>query len=137
MTYATKLLAAAALILAGGLAAHAQSVSQTLSAPAPGQEPPPVADKGTTAQYNCLDEDEKHVGSGKQSFYRITLTNKCEQRLKCAVFAYQVGSKGPSQGHGTLVLAPASKGAAAKKQWSMLVKMAGGSAQSARECGAM
>jgi hypothetical protein len=57
----------------------------------PKAEPPPVADKGATAQYNCLDESEKHVASGRQLFYRITLTNKCEQRLKCAVFAYQVG----------------------------------------------
>ena len=100
-------------------------------------EPPPVADKGTTAQYNCLDETEAHVGSGKQIFYRITLTNKCEQRLKCAVFAYQVSSKGPSQGHGRLLLAEKSKGAAATQVYQLKIKAMGGMGAWSRECKAI
>jgi hypothetical protein len=132
----TKTLSLAALLLFGCIAASAQNApdqdkdkGQNL-----GQEPPPVADKGTTAQYNCLDESEKHVGGGKQIFYRIMLTNKCEQRLKCAVFAYQVGSKGPSQGHGTLVLAPKSAGAKATQVFELKIKSMGGMGAWSREC---
>jgi hypothetical protein len=137
MTYATKLLAAAALILAGGIAAHAQSVSQTLSAPAPGQEPPPVADKGTTGQLNCISEDDHYVSLGKGVGFRIEMTNQCEQRIACKVFVYITSAKGAAQGRGTIVLAPKSRGAAAKGAYTMKAKMNGGSSQSTRECRAL
>ena len=131
MTHAAKLLALAALTLS---VATASAQNAPPAGQEKGQEPPPVADKGTTSQYNCLDESEKHVASGKQIFYRITLTNKCEQRLKCAVFAYQVGSKGPSQGHGTLVLAPKSAGAKATQVYQLKIKSMGGMGTWSREC---
>lgn len=137
MTHAAKLLAASVLILAGCLAANAQSVSQTLSAPAPGQEPPPVADKGTTGQLKCIAEDDHYVSLGKGAGFRIELTNQCEQRMTCKVFVYITSAKGPSQGRGTIVLAPKSKGAAAKGAYTMKAKMNGGSSQSTRECRAV
>jgi hypothetical protein len=43
----------------------------------PKAELPPVADKGATAQYNCLDESEKHVASGHILFYRILSRLPC------------------------------------------------------------
>ena len=134
MTYASKLLATAALILGGCLAANAGTVSQTLSAPDPGQEPPPVADKGTTGQLKCISEDDHYVSLGKGVGFRIELTNQCEQRIACKVFVYIASAKGPSQGRGTIVLAPKSKGAAAKGAYTMKAKMNGGSSQSTREC---
>ena len=130
MSRACRCVLAAALVASAAPAVAQNDAGQT----PPKAEPPPVADKGTTAQYNCLDESEKHVASGRQLFYRITLTNKCEQRLKCAVFAYQVGSKGPSQGHGTLVLAPKSKGEAATQVYELRIKSMGGMGAWSREC---
>ena len=137
MTNATKLLAAAALILAGCLAAAAAQQTQTLSAPAPGQEPPPVADKGTTGQLNCISEDDHYVSLGKGVGFRIEMTNQCEQRIACKVFVYITSAKGPSQGRGTIVMAPKSRGAAAKNSYTMKTKMNGGSSQSTRECRAL
>ena len=135
MTHAAKLLAASVLILAGCLAANAQSVSQTLSAPANGQEPPPVADKGITGQLKCITEDDHYVSLGKGVGFRIELTNQCEQRIACKVFVYITIAKGAAQGRGTIVLAPKSKGAAAAKgAYTMKAKMNGGSSQSTREC---
>jgi hypothetical protein len=134
MTHATKLFTAAALILAGCLAANAETVSQTLSAPAPGQEPPPVADKGTTGQLKCITEDDHYVSLGKGVGFRIELTNQWEQRIACKVFVYITSAKGPARGRGTIVLAPKSRGAAAKGAYTMKAKMNGGSSQSTREC---
>ena len=64
----------------------------------------------------------------------IELTNSCEQRMKCRVFAYITSAKGAAQGRGTIVLAPKSRGAAAKNSYAMKARC-GGSSQSARECG--
>jgi hypothetical protein len=132
MTCATKWLAIAALLLSGCIAVAAQN------APASGQDKghvsPPVADAGTTAQYNCISEQTKYTGSGKYMFYRIEITNKCEQRLKCAVFAYIVGSKGPAQGRTTLILAPKSSGAAATQVFDVKIKAPGGQGNWSREC---
>jgi hypothetical protein len=117
-----------ALILSGCLALAARAED------APKAEPAPVAEPGTTAQSNCLTQNSGWTREGRGIGFTIELVNKCEQRLKCRVFAYVTSAKGAAQGRGTLVLAPAAKGAAATKHWSMPVKMSGGSAQSAREC---
>jgi hypothetical protein len=55
-------------------------------------------------------------------------------RITRKVFAYITSAKGSAQGHGTIVLAPKSAGAAAKNSYTMVAKMNGGSSQSAREC---
>jgi hypothetical protein len=123
-------LAVAALILCGNFALPA--VAQ--NAPAAGQEPPPVADPGTTSQYNCISDEGKYIGHGKSVVYRIELTNKCEQRLKCRVFAYTISSKGPAHGNTTLILAPKSRGAAATQAYPLKVKAVGGLATVSREC---
>ena len=124
MSPAARILGLAALILCA-TSAFAQT--------APGQEPPLVADKGTTAQLNCVDENNRHMSADNHLFYRIVMTNKCEQRLECAVFAYAVTSKGSSQGRATLVLAPKSKGAA-PKIYDFKVKGVGGMTTASREC---
>ena len=127
MTHAIGRLAGAALILCGCFTgASAQNAAS--------QEPPPQAEPGMTAQSACIAQNSSWARQGRGIAFAIELTNKCEQRLKCRVFAYVTSAKGAAQGHGTLLLAPKSKGAAATQRWSMKVKMAGGSAQSAREC---
>ena len=122
--------AGATLMLCGLLTGNALAQN----APATGQEPPPKAETGTTGQSQCIAQDSSWLRQGRGIGFTIELTNKCEQRLKCRVFAYVTSAKGAAQGSGTLLLAPAAKGQAATKRWSMPVKMAGGSAQSAREC---
>jgi hypothetical protein len=131
--FAARSVLVAALILCGCFVAKAQAAPDAGQQP-PATEPAPVADKGTTSQFNCIDQDEKYVGSGKHVFYRLELTNKCEQRLKCAVFAYLVSAKGPSQGHATLVLAAKSKGAAATQVFELKSKSMGGMGTASREC---
>ena len=97
-------------------------------------EPPPVPDRGTTVQANCIDESSDYTTRGKSIFSVMKLTNKCEARMKCAVFVYKINARGPSQGHGTLILGPKSDGAAATKSYALKVKGAGGFSTSPREC---
>jgi hypothetical protein len=124
MPYA-KIFAVAALMLCAA-PAFAQN--------APGQEPPPVADKGTTIQADCLSENDYYVTLGKGVGFQIELTNKCEHRITCKVFAFITSAKGMAQGHGTIVLAPKSRGVASTGRFIMNAKMNGGSSQSTREC---
>ena len=108
-------------------------------APGAGQkvEPPPVPDRGTTSQLNCIGENTQYTKTGKNSFYVMTFENKCEARMKCAVFAYTVNARGPAQGRATLILGPKSAGAAATKSYALKVKGIGGFGTSARECRAL
>jgi hypothetical protein len=72
------------------------------------------------------------MGEGDRLFFRIAMTNKCEQRLRCQVFVACYSSKGVSLGHTTLVLPPKSKGA--PQTFDFKVKGAGGMTSSSREC---
>ncbi len=101
---------------------------------APGQQRPPRPEPGTTGQSACIKQETGWLRDGRRIFMAIALTNRCEARITCRVFAYVTSAKGAAQGHGRLALAPASKGKAATKQWKLRVKMAGGSAQTTREC---
>jgi len=123
-----KYCAVAALILAGCFTAAAQTAT------ASGQEPPLVADKGTTIQANCIDENDHHVMRRKQPMFMIEFTNKCEQRFTCKVFAYITSARGASHGRGTIVLAPQSHGAAASGSYAFKTKSNGGNSISDREC---
>ena len=97
-------------------------------------EPPPVPDRGTTAQPNCIDESSEYINRGKSLFSVMKLTNKCEARMKCAVFAYVLNARGPAHGRSTLILGPKSDGAAATKSYALKIKGIGGFGTSAREC---
>jgi hypothetical protein len=122
-------LAALTAALVAGLAA----VGLAEDAPADGQTPP-VPDKGTTSQLNCIDQKSEYTKDAKGIFYVQTFANKCEARLICKVFAYVLNSRGPAHGHATLVLAPKSAGEAAKKSYALKVKGVGGFGTSDREC---
>ena len=128
----TSKLCALTLAMAIGVAAagHAQE------APADGQkaEPPPVPDRGTTSQLNCIDEKTEHTRSGQRLFYVMKLENKCEARMKCAVFVYKINARGAAQGRATLILGPKSDGATATKSYALKVKGIGGYTTTAREC---
>ena len=126
-----RCIAGAALLLCGNFSTAALAQN----APAAGQEP--VADAGTTIQLNCIAENDGFKMNGKQATFVIELENKCEQRMKCRVFAYINSAKGPSQGQGTIVLAAKSRGAAAKGTFTMKTRMVDGNSQSTRECRAI
>jgi hypothetical protein len=64
----------------------------------------------------------------------IELQNACEVRLKCIVEADVVGSRGPAQGQGTIILAPKSQGGAAAKADALKVKSMGGMANISHSC---
>jgi hypothetical protein len=100
----------------------------------PSAAAPPVPDPGTTPQLDCIAESGRYTASGKRFAYVIALENKCERRIKCTVFAYVVQAKGPSSGSATVILAPKSQGAAAKKSHALAVRMIGGITQTTREC---
>jgi hypothetical protein len=122
----TKTLALAVLLLCASFAAQAQI--------APAAESAPKADPGKTIQANCIDENDHYVMRGKTPTFVITFENKCEQRLRCRVFAFVMSARGLTQGRGTIVVTAKSSGAAAKNSYAMKVKMIGGNSMSDREC---
>jgi hypothetical protein len=75
-----------ALILAMAIGFACAGYAQDAPADTQKVEPPPVPDRGTTAQPNCIDESSEYTKRGKSLFSVMTLTNKCEARMKCAVF---------------------------------------------------
>jgi hypothetical protein len=120
---------AAVLILCGSYAcANAQN------APVAPAAPPPVADKGTTVQLNCIDEEGETLGDYRHLVRAIKLTNKCEQRLRCQTYAAAYGAQGVQRGKAVLILAPKSKGVAAAKTYKFKIKEGGGMLTSTRHC---
>lgn len=119
---------AAALMLGGCFAAAAQNAPDSGQTP-PKAEPPPVADKGTTVQEKCIDENDGYTRRDGKPTFVIQLENKCGQRLTCNVYAYVTSARGVVQGRGTIKLAAKSKGS-----FTMPAKMMGGNSQSDREC---
>jgi hypothetical protein len=116
---------AAALILCGSYAcANAQN------APAA----PPNADPGITAQFNCIDEDNKAIGTYGHWQYRVELKNKCEQRLRCQVYGAAFGAQGLQKGHAVMILAAKSRGAEAAKVFQFRIKEVGGMTTVSRHC---
>ena len=101
---------------------------------AEGQKPPPVPDRGTTSQLNCIDENATFTRCDNSPFFVMTYENKCEARMKCAVFAYTINARGAAHGRSTVILGPKSGGAAAKTSYALKVKGMGGYGTSAREC---
>ena len=121
----TRIFAAALCLCASLTCAAAQN------APAAA---PPVADKGTTVQLNCIDEQGETRGDDGHLVRTIKLTNKCEQRLRCQAYAAAFGAQGVQRARAVLILAPKSKGAAATKTYTFKIKENGGMLTSTRHC---
>lgn len=134
-----KLLFASALCLA----AAAASAEEAVNAQAP-ENPPPAASAPEAKHLPaapshddlqaCLKETDDYVTRGKTVFYVIGLTNSCDKRLRCEIFANVTGARGTALGHTIMTLGAAGSGAAARQTYSMHVKAAGGMAQISREC---
>jgi hypothetical protein len=122
-------------------AAFEASAQDAGAPPAPPQNPlpgtPPTAPAGSGIPADlqaCLQETGDYVTHGKTVDYVIGITNTCNARLRCEVFANVTGVRGTTLGHTVMILAPASSGAGAKKTYVMAVKAAGGIVQVSREC---
>jgi hypothetical protein len=124
------------LVLTFALVAGFAAAGQAEDAQANKQQaaPPPVPDRGTTSQTNCIDQNNEYTKVGTRFFYVQTFENKCEARIKCAVFTNVVQAKGSTLGHSTVILGPKSQGPAAKKSYSLRIKGLGGMSSSEREC---
>jgi hypothetical protein len=95
---------------------------------------PPKPDEGTTVQEKCIVQTSDFKMSGKNPAFMVALENQCEQRMSCRVDVNVSSAKGSALGHATLVLAPKSAGPAAKKTYTLKVKLMGGMAQTSRAC---
>jgi hypothetical protein len=110
---------------------------------AQGQAAPPAVRQAISPEtvsddlQTCLRQTGDYVTRSKVIVYVIGITNTCEKRLRCEVFANVTGARGSAVGHTIMILGPASNDAAAKKSYEMKVKAAGGIAQVSRECRAL
>jgi hypothetical protein len=136
MTNAVSRLAGATLIVFV-LAAAANAQSAPAANPDKGQEPPPKADPGITSQYNCVDEDNKAIGTFRHWQYRVELKNKCEQRIKCLVYGAAFGAQGVQKGRAVMILAAKSSGAGSSKVMQFRIKEVGGMTTVSRHCWVM
>jgi hypothetical protein len=82
----------------------------------------------------CLKETGDYRTEGKAVAYVIGITNACDKRIRCEIFANVIGARGSSLGHTVMILGPTSQGAASRKTYAMRVKEAGGIAEVSREC---
>ncbi len=95
------------------------------NAPAPPAPPKPnecIADKGDFKMH------------GKSPAYVIELENKCEQRIRCRVFANVTTARDSKRAQTTMTLAPKSQGAKAKQSYAVRIHEMGGMAQVSRNC---
>ena len=102
-----------------------------------GKSPAAGCRKGTTAQAACLDEQDGYKLRRKHPMFVIELTNKCETRMICKVYAFVISAHGTAQGHGTIRLAAAAPGQPSKGTFTMKAKAMRGSSHSDRECRAL
>jgi hypothetical protein len=153
----SKLLLLALILLscfaAGARAQNATVPSGATQSPAPSEAKPPAlpqnplpgtpspaatpqaAAPGLPADLQaCLRETGDYVTRGNVILYVIGITNTCDARLRCQIFANVTGAKGSSLGHTVMTLGPAASGAAAQQSHTMRVKAAGGTAQVSRDC---
>jgi hypothetical protein len=121
-----------ALVISGGFVLAASADDATAPAPPPenaaSDQQTPATDAAT--QPACIDDNGGDYRThGNRIDFVVDLQNTCDKRLRCEVFAYVVGARGPAQGHTVLLLGPKEK-----KSYAMRVKMAGGTAQVSHSC---
>jgi hypothetical protein len=107
------------------------ALAALLSAAALADEP--KATPGWGPQTGCIGETDVFTND-KGPHFSMTLTNKCEAKLACKVWAYVITARGPTQGATVMHLGPKSSGAAASKTYVFRVRVAGGSAEAAHRC---
>jgi hypothetical protein len=129
----TKALIVVALLLSGCVAASARNALGQDKGQQPAQKVL-EADKGITLQLNCIDEQDQTIRQYGHLLREIKLTNKCEQRLKCNVYAAAYGPQGPQLGRTVMILAARSVGAGATQSFRFRIKEESGTLTSTRHC---
>ena len=94
----------------------------------------PKPDQANSALNVCISDTANFKAEGQHAFFIVVLENKCEQRVKCEVYANIRTARGRTRGHSTVVLAARSAGAEAMKLYTLRVKVAGGMAQVEHNC---
>jgi len=107
------------------------------TAAALGASAAPAAPDGATDLQSCLQETGDYLTRGRTVTYVIGITNTCDRRLRCEIYANISGARGTSLGHTVMTLGPAGSGAAAQQTYTMRVKAEGGIAQVSRDCKAL
>ena len=107
------------------------------TAAALGASAAPGAPDGATDLQSCLQETGDYMTRGRTVTYVIGITNTCDRRLRCEIYANISGARGTSLGHTVMTLGPAGSGAAAQQTYTMRVKAEGGIAQVSRDCKAL
>jgi hypothetical protein len=100
------------------------------SVPAPAEDAPK---KEPTAKECIADGGGLKLYDNKPAFV-IELSNTCEQRIRCKVFANVTTARDSKRAQTTMTLAPKSKGAKAKQAYAVRTHEMGGMAQVSREC---
>lgn len=121
-------------------AAMLTALSLTTAFAQTGQRPPNEAGQTPPAaqpEPKCVSENTGFRENGKAASVVVELANDCEKRFRCQVNVYVVTAFGPTRGQKTLILAPKSKGAAAKKSFVLKVRQASGSIDQAHNCKAI
>jgi hypothetical protein len=121
-------------VLALSLCFASAAVAQNAPAPASPVAPPVAAPSPPANLQKCLQETGDYITRGKAIFYVIGITNTCNTRIRCMIYANVTGARGTSLGHSVMILSPAGSGDDAKKSYDMPVRAAGGIAQVSREC---
>ena len=121
-------------VLALSLCFASAAVAQNAPAPAPPVAPPVAAPSPPANLQKCLQETGDYITRGKAIFYVIGITNTCNTRIRCMIYANVTGARGTSLGRSVMILSPAGSGDDAKKSYDMPVRAAGGIAQVSREC---
>lgn len=102
-----------------------------------GQQPPadpPAAEQAPPEKPKCVTSNTAWKEDGKSPAFEIELVNSCDMKLRCTIDAFVIGSRGQTQGHGTVVLAAAPKGQTTRAAYLMKVKSAGGMANISHSC---
>ncbi|HZQ12442.1 MAG TPA: hypothetical protein VFB31_06500 [Pseudolabrys sp.] len=129
-----RLIAGAAFVAAVISAAAAMFASAQEPKPAPAATTTTESAKSAPVPDSCIANEANFKAEDKRAYFIVALENRCEQRVKCEVFAGVISARGNKRGRATLVLAAKSDGAEARKSYRMRVKVAGGMAQVDYDC---
>ena len=115
-------------------AASAQVMGPSPPGPVQGQTPPSQSGQKPPTARDCVSEKSDFQTRGRAAIAIVELTNNCEMRFRCKVNANVTTSFGSKTGAAVLILAPKSKGAAARKALTIPVRQASGSVDETHDC---
>jgi hypothetical protein len=125
-----------AVALVFNAVAFAGALAQDQDGQKPPTDQPAQSESKPAEQPKCVTSKTEWKQNGRDMTFEIELHNDCEMRLQCRIEAFVMGSRGTAQGQGTVLVAPKSKGGAAKP-YGLKVKSLGGMANVSHSCKAI